>query len=178
MMVAVHNSYSTANFIIKKGIGALPNFVRPFHHYTLRITHYALYPRITSEMKKPQLPRFPFRHGPAAVTTSVSSKEILIPSAFPLRHWNPPGRRRNVMTPSQKNCLPESFGQFLVTLWYSLVDFLLFIVRSEELGVRSEGRGAQLIKRPNTPFYILENTLLRFTWNMHLFLYIKTRGAL
>ena len=27
-------------------------------------------------------------------------------------------------------------------------------VRSEELGVRSVGRGAQLIKRPNTPFYI------------------------
>ena len=27
------------------------------------------------------------------------------------------------------------------------------IVRSEELGVRSGGRGAQLIKRPNTPFY-------------------------
>ena len=27
----------------KRGIGALPNFVRPFRHYALRTTHYALF---------------------------------------------------------------------------------------------------------------------------------------
>ena len=33
-------------------------------------------------------------------------------------------------------------------------------VRSEELGVRSGGRGAQILWRPNTPFYISIYALL------------------
>ena len=39
---------------------------------------------------------------------------------------------------------------------YSLIDYLE-IVRSEKLEVRSGGRGAQLIKRPNTLLYKMRN---------------------
>ena len=48
-------------FLLKRGIGALPNFVRPFHHYALRTTHYALfdtkeitYKKVTSNQGFPQ----------------------------------------------------------------------------------------------------------------------------
>ena len=49
------------------GIGALPNFVRPFHHYALRTSHYALKNQHVKPIKKPP----PTKGRDARVTTQI-----------------------------------------------------------------------------------------------------------
>ena len=54
MVVAAHNSYRAAKFY-KRSIGALPNDVRPFLHYALRTSHYALKNGLQRKCRKPFL---------------------------------------------------------------------------------------------------------------------------